>query len=166
MPDPFIGEIRLFSFDYAPEGWALCNGQLMSISTNPALYSILGTKFGGDGVNTFALPDLRGRAPVHFDQRIHIGHSGGEETHKLTISEMPAHQHMIGADSGTGTTKNAEGKVWAAVSGMNVYGNEPDGVMGDQTLAAAGALEAHENRQPFIVVNYCICIEGLYPPRD
>jgi len=165
MAEPFIGEIRCFSFNFAPEGWAPCDGGLLSIAQNQALYSLLGTTYGGNGTTTFALPDLRGRAPVHQGNGVILGQSAGEEVHTLTINEMPAHTHTISANSDGATSKIATGNVWGN-NGTNSYSTQSNGSMSSYALSTAGGSQAHPNMQPYNVANYCIALVGYYPPRN
>lgn len=163
MAEPFLGEIRLFPFHYAPEGWALCDGSLLEIRRHQALYSLLGKTFGGDGVNNFRLPDLRGRVPVCPGFTVRYGQESGEESHVLTIGEMPQHNHQAMGNSEPGTTKEAAGGVWAA--SPKTYGGSANVMMNAQALSPSGEGKAHNNMQPYTVVNYCIALVGIYPTR-
>ncbi len=163
MDTPFIGEILITAFNYAPRGWALCNGQILNINTNAALFSLLGTTYGGNGVTTFALPDFRGRCPIHFGEGFGlspytIGEIGGTPTHTLTVAEMPQHTHTLttstGQVLGTGTQ----------VTGMVQVGSL--GTTTDLTLANAGASQAHNNMPPYLVLSFCIATQGLYPSQN
>lgn len=168
MAEPYLGEIRLFAFDYAPRGWAFCDGSILSIAQNNALYAIIGTTYGGDGKTTFKLPDLRGRTPVHVgDNNITLGKKEGEENHTLALTEMPLHIHQAMASSETATSQAAAGKVWAN-SNQNPYGIGAPNVKANTApaLASSGTSEAHKNMQPFTVVNYCIALMGIFPPRS
>lgn len=166
MSEPFIGEIRVFGFDYAPQGWALCNGQLLSISTNQALFSILGTTYGGDGRTTFALPDLRGRVPVHIGNGIALGEMGGEESHTLSLNELPPHSHQVSGDSGAGTSPDPGGNVWASVATALQYAPGANVAMSGNAIGSQGGSQPHSNMQPFAVCNFCIALQGIFPSRS
>lgn len=165
MAEPFIGEIRMFAFSLgnpgAPQGWALCNGQLLQINQNAALYSILGNRYGGDGIKTFALPDLRGKVPIQMPVPNAIGQTGGEENHVLTTSEMPAHTHAAAADvSSTQTTPT--NNTW----GQGYYADQTDVKMNANALSPAGGEQSHSNMQPYLSLNFCIAVVGVFPPRS
>src|SRR5512143_1738722 len=152
MAEPFLGEIRIFSFGFAPKGWALCNGQLLPINQNQALFSILGTTYGGDGRTTFALPNLMGRAPLHTDGNFPLGASGGEQAHVLSIGEMPAHMHPAIGSGNSADQASPQGSRWA-VAPQNSYNT---GVVGSQmsiaSIGTAGASQPHDNMSPFLVL--------------
>jgi microcystin-dependent protein len=173
--DQFVGEIRVFGFSFAPTGWALCDGQLLPISQNTALFSILGTYYGGDGVSYFALPDLQGLVPMHqgtgagLTERF-LGESAGTETVTLLQSEIPSHSHTMSASSQAGTDQSPSGELPArAVGGIKPYADVSAGsatTMGTSTLAPAGSGAAHNNLQPYLTLSYCIALQGIFPPRD
>ncbi|WP_419877456.1 phage tail protein [Brevibacillus centrosporus] len=172
--EPFVGEIRLFAMDFAPKGWAMCNGQLLSIQTNTALFSLLGTTYGGDGRTTFALPNLQGRIPVHvgtsneFGYTVVAGQSAGEESHTLIMQEIPAHMHTVSASSQKASESSPVGNVWAARENSYATADAslPDSIMHSAALSVTGGSQRHENRQPYIVLNFCIALTGIFPPRS
>lgn len=166
--EPFLGEIRLFSFDWAPKGWLPCNGTLLAISTNSALFSLLGTQFGGDGRNTFALPDLRGRSPLGAQRSSDLlqGDYGGAAAHSLSISEMPAHSHRASAIQQASQLTPADGLL--ASPGKPAFAAPGSGgaaPMAVQAVTSVGAGQPHENRPPFLTLNFCIATTGIYPSR-
>jgi microcystin-dependent protein len=162
---PYLSEIRILAFNFAPKGWALCNGQLLSISQNAALFSLLGTTYGGNGVTNFALPNLQANIPLHFGQGFTLGQSGGEQAHTLTTGEMPTHSH-----SAVGTTAVAT----APVPGGNFLGNSANlytplanpTTLTPATVGNAGGSQPHNNQQPYLVLNFCIALVGIYPSRN
>lgn len=169
MSECYIGEIRMVSFNYAPRGWALCNGQTLPINQNQALFALLGTRFGGDGVTTFRLPDLRGRAPIHSSAVSPAGQMGGAETHTLSVNEMPAHVHSLVASgalaTGTSPANALIGKkgrlgrdVYAAPGNLTTFN--------PGTVSAAGGSQPHENMQPFLALNFAIALTGIFPTRN
>jgi microcystin-dependent protein len=166
MSTPFLGELKIISWNYAPKGWALCNGQFLPINQNQALFSILGTTFGGNGQTTFALPDLRGRVPIHQGQGFVIGQKVGEEFHTLSTSEMPQHIHFLNGTSNNGTVKTASGNLYAK-SLQSAYGS-PAGLvsMAAETVLPVGGSQPHENRQPYLVLNIIIALQGIFPSRN
>lgn len=171
MPAPFVGEIRIFAGNFAPTGWAFCNGQLLPISQNTALFSILGTTYGGDGRSTFALPDLQGRVPMQPGQGLGLtprllGEKLGSETHTLTVPEVPAHTHALSANSGNGNDDAPGGRVMArSPAGIPQFAAAPDAVMSAGAVAAAGGGQPHNNMQPYLALNFIICLSGIFPPR-
>ncbi len=167
MADPFISEIRLMSFAFAPKGWALCNGQLLPINQNQALFSLLGTTYGGDGRVNFALPDLRGRSPLHVGNGHVLGERAGEQAHTLTAAELPSHSHGLNA-SGDVANNNLPGQALPAAKprgGINRYAPAGSGntMLHAGTLSSAGGSQAHENLQPFLTLNFCIALQGIFP---
>lgn len=161
--DPFLGEIKIVSFDFAPMGWATCDGQLMSISQNSALFSLLGTTYGGNGTTTFGLPDLRGRVPIHFNVTYPRGIPGGEASHVLQPAETPAHSHTVYASNAAANAPSPTGNTWSAVN--NGYAAAPDASMKPAALTTTGG-QPHENRQPYLILNFIIATSGLYPTRS
>jgi microcystin-dependent protein len=167
--DPFIGEITMFGGNFAPRGWAFCDGQLLAISTNSALFSLLGTTYGGDGRTTFGLPDLRGRMPLHQGSgpgltRRNLGQRNGTENHTLSIPELPSHGHSIGVSSTVGNAKTPGGNLLAQSNdGENNFTTvDADGEM---TTQNSGTGQGHNNMPPFLAVNFIIALEGIYPSR-
>jgi microcystin-dependent protein len=160
MAEPFLAELRLMSFAFPPKGWAFCDGQLLAINTNQALFSLLGTTYGGDGRTTFGLPDLRGRTPVHMGAGLTLGQRLGEEFHTVTISEMPEHTHAVQASR---TTANAAAPGVLAAAG-NAYRTGSPGVsLHPATTATVGGSQPHENRPPSLVLGWCIATQGIFP---
>jgi microcystin-dependent protein len=164
---PFIGEILIVPYNFAPQGFALCEGQLQSIAQNTALFALIGTTYGGDGVSTFALPDLRGRVPIHQGGAYIIGELGGEESVTLSISQIPAHDHAISGQSAVGTTSIPTGSVWASQSHLSAYSSaSPDMSMNLASVSSTGGNQPHDNRSPYLTVNYIIAVNGIFPSRD
>jgi len=169
--DPFVAEIRIFGFNFAPKGWAFCNGQLMAISQNTALFSLLGTTYGGDGKSTFALPDLQGRAPMFYGQGPglsyrDIGETAGEETVTLLQTEIPAHSHALNGVNDSGLDFAPGG---AFPARANLYKSNPGGSplvqMNFSAVAPTGNSQPHNNLQPYLTLNMCIALQGVFPPR-
>lgn len=164
MADPFLGEIRLFGFNYAPVGWAFCDGQLLPIALNLPLFSLLGTEFGGDGITTFALPDLRGRVSIHRSTNFIIGQNGGEETSLLTVAELPNHTHQAIGSSDPANTVLPVNSVWALSENLS-YNQNGNASMSSSAITSVGGNQPHNNMQPFLVLNYCIALAGIFPPH-
>ena len=171
--DPFVAEIRIFPFNFAPRGWAFCDGQILPLSQNTALFSLLGTTYGGNGQSNFALPNLQGSAPMHPGQgpglSLHdLGESEGSETVTLLESEMPAHSHSLMAQTGTGTKSIPKSNSFARVGGATPY-LPPVGAalvpMSDQAIAPGGSSLPHNNMMPYLTLTFCIALQGVYPPR-
>jgi microcystin-dependent protein len=162
MAEPFLSEIRIMSFNFAPKGWALCNGQLLPINQNQALFSLLGTTFGGDGRVNFALPDLRARAPIHVGSGHTLGERGGEQAHTLSIAEIPTHTHVAQASSNVGDAVNPTNAVLASAS--NVYRTADNlTALGAASVTNVGGSQAHLNAQPFLTLSFCIALQGIFP---
>jgi microcystin-dependent protein len=170
--EPFIGEIQLVGFNFAPVGWATCSGQLMAISQNTALFSLIGTTYGGDGESTFALPDLRGRRIVGAGQGPGLsnyinGQVGGEESVTLTVNQIPQHSHAPNANSAPGTSLTPAGNYWASQNATALYSNAPmPANMAGGLIGSAGGNQPHDNMQPYLVMNYIIALEGIYPSQN
>lgn len=167
--EPFIGEIIMFGGNFAPRGWAFCNGQLLPISENTALFSILGTTYGGDGRTTFALPDFRGRAVVHAGRGpglsdYDLGQKGGSETNTLTVNQLPAHQHVINAKEEADAADPSGNYI--AGTGLNAFGTTADRTMNANSTANTGGGQSVNNVQPFLGLNYIIALQGTYPSRS
>jgi microcystin-dependent protein len=167
--EPYIGEIMLCSFNFPPKGWALCNGQLLPINQNQALYSILGTTYGGNGTTNFALPNLQGRMPIHAGQgpglSSHVrGESSGEAYHALTVAELPSHTHAFNASTGGGTTANpANMHLARSAAGVPLYGPTANTTMVSNEVSSVGGNQSHVNQQPYLVMNYVIALQGIFP---
>ncbi|HEX8265603.1 MAG TPA: tail fiber protein [Pyrinomonadaceae bacterium] len=173
MGSPYIGEIRMFGGTFAIRGWAFCDGSQLSISQFDALYNLIGTTYGGDGINTFSLPDLRGRVPVGMGQasglqNYTIGQNGGAETVTLSTGTLPTHNHLAAANNAAGDSNSPAGvSAWAQASGNSRYStNPPTGAMNFGALSSAGSSQPHENMVPFQCINYIIALEGVFPPRN
>ena len=162
MAEPFIGEIRMISFTFPPKGWAFCNGQLLPINQNQALFALLGTYYGGDGRVNFALPDLRARVPIHFNGLFPLGLRTGETAHTLTIPELPAHTHVPAGSSTPANQGSPVGNLWASEN-SNAYSAGFDSVMSPQAVSYVGGSQPHENMPPYLVINFCIALVGVFP---
>jgi microcystin-dependent protein len=171
MAEPFLSEIRIFSFGFPPKGWALCNGQLLPINQNQALFSLLGTTYGGDGRVNFGLPDLRARVSIHMGSGHTLGERGGEQAHTLTLSELPTHVHSTTASStlalqGTGNTPNNT-KILGGAKASFLYGPATGLVaMDPREISTVGGSQAHLNMQPFLVLNFSIALQGIFPSQN
>jgi microcystin-dependent protein len=167
MGTPFLAEIKIISWNFAPKGWAFCNGQLLPINQNQALFSLLGTQFGGNGQTTFGLPDFRGRAPVHVGSTVGVvGQAGGEEFHTVVQSEMPAHIHFPQASTANANSANPVGDYLAAVPSFMYRANPSNPTtLHPGSVTNVGGSQAHENRQPFLVLNFIIALTGVFPSR-
>jgi microcystin-dependent protein len=166
MATPFLGEIKIISWDYPPKGWAFCNGQLLPINQNQALFSILGTTYGGDGRTTFALPNLQGRTPLHTGDGFSLGERGGEEAHTLTTSELAAHTHLAVASSNAADQSSPANNYWAVSQSFTVYAGSPNETMAPQTVVSVGGSQPHANLSPYLVLNFVIALVGIFPSRN
>ena len=165
MSQQYLCEIRMFSFGFAPRGWAFCNGQILSIQLNAALFSLLGTTFGGNGVNNFGLPNLQGRVPLHFGTGFTLGQQAGEPSVTITQSTMPAHTHLVKANPGADTTTPSASVVPGGGS-VQTYGSPPSVGMNPTMVSPLGGSQPHTNLQPFLVINFCIALTGIFPSRS
>lgn len=170
MSEPFLAEVRMVGFNFAPRGWAFCDGQILPINQNQSLYSLLGTTYGGDGRTSFALPDLRGRAPIHVgrsnggDEHT-LGQKSGEETHTLSVNELPNHRHEIMASSANADAPTPSGHVLASANNVWHDSSNLTGLRSG-TIAPTGGGQAHDNMQPSLALNFCIALQGLFPSRN
>ena len=163
MADPFLSEIRIMSFNFAPQGWAECNGQLLPINQNQGLFSLLGTTYGGNGQTNFALPDLRARVPIHVGSGHTLGDRGGEAAHTLSIAEIPTHVHVLNATAANATLDTVTGALPAQPLTAQIYGNGALVAMNATTVGNTGGSQAHENRQPSLALTFAIALQGIFP---
>ena len=164
MAEPFLGELRIFSFNFAPQGWAMCNGQLLPINQNQALFSILGTTYGGNGQTTFGLPNLRGQVPMHVGAGHVQGEQAGQESHTVTINEFPTHTHLATVSQNNGTLNSPATNFLAAAAIYGPVNNfQP---INPQTVTNTGGSQPHNNMQPYLVLNICIALQGIFPSRN
>jgi microcystin-dependent protein len=167
MSTPFMGEIRIISWNYAPKSWAFCNGQFLPINQNQALFSLFGTTYGGNGQTTFALPDFRGRIPLHVGNGHTQGEVGGEYAHTVTMGEMPAHTHFLQGTNNVGTDPNPGSTVVLSKSVANTFGTGPaNATMNPSNVSNVGGSQPHENRQPYLVLNFIVALQGIFPSRN
>jgi microcystin-dependent protein len=164
MGTPYLGEIRIFTFNFPPKGWAFCNGQTLAINQNQALFALLGTTYGGNGTTTFALPYLQGCIPFHRGNSFTQGQYGGEEAHTLLVSEMPAHTHVVTASSAVADQNVTAGTVWAQTPGA--YDSQLGVGMSPAEVTSAGGNQPHENRPPYLVLNFCMALQGIFPSQN
>jgi microcystin-dependent protein len=170
--NPYLGEIRIFAFNFAPRGYAMCNGQLLAISSNTALFALIGTYYGGNGTSTFALPNLQSRIPIHQGQGqglspYNLGQLGGNENITLISQQMPQHNHNVNVLGLNGTTNKAAGSYLADSTGGNVYTtSNPNNTLNTNAVSFAGGNQPHANIQPYLVLNFCIATQGIFPPRN
>jgi microcystin-dependent protein len=170
MASPYLSQIMMFGGNFAPRGYALCNGQTMAISQNAALFSLLGTTYGGNGTSTFQLPNLQGRAPIHFGTSTAgigyvLGQTGGEESHTLSLNELPNHTHMLNANKSAGNAVLGSGNLPAAPA-EKAYNATPTVSLSSASIASLGGNQPHSNQQPFLVVTFCIALQGVFPSRN
>lgn len=171
MSEPFVGEIRMFAGNFAPRGWAFCDGQLLAVSQNDALFSLLGTIYGGDGRTTFGLPDMRGRIPIHAGtgpglSPRRLGAKGGDEKVTLTVNQLPNHTHPMQASTDLAQVSTPQGRVRGRGTGADAYrGGAPSDPMASQSITSVGGSRSHTNLMPFLCVNFIISLVGIYPSR-
>jgi|SRR5215510_14406839 len=165
MSEPFLGEIKIISWNFPPKGWTFCNGQLLPINQNQALFSILGTTYGGNGQTTFGLPNLQGRSPVHVGNGIILGELGGETAHTLNISELPAHNHIAVGSSNSQSASSPASNLWASNT-LNPYAGSPNAAMGPASILPVGGNQPHENMSPYLVLNFIIALQGIFPSQN
>lgn len=167
MAEPFMGELRLMSFVHPPKGWALCDGQMLPINQNQALFSLLGTTYGGNGQTTFALPDLRGRVPIHVGNGHTLGERGGRESETLTVAQLPTHHHELSASPSAGTQATPEANLLASAPNAYRPGGAPDAaVLAASSVSSTGGSQAHQNMQPFLTLSWCIALVGIFPSQN
>lgn len=167
MSTPFMGELRIVSFNFAPRGWAFANGQQLPINQNQALFSLLGTTYGGNGQTTFALPNLQGRIPIHEGNGHTLGEQGGEQAHTLSIAELPTHTHVAQASSAVGNTFLPTNNLLAKAEGVDIYQTPSNLVsMSPSSITNVGGSQAHLNLQPFLTLNFCIALQGIFPSQN
>ena len=164
MSEQYLGEIRIISWNFPPKGWAFCNGQLLPINQNQALFSILGTTYGGDGRVNFGLPNLQGRTPFHVGNGIVLGELGGETAHTLNISELPAHTHVPVGSSNAVSQPGPGGNLWATKA--NDFAPSPDSAMNPACITPTGGNQPHENMSPYLVLNFIIALQGIFPSQN
>jgi microcystin-dependent protein len=166
MSEPYIGQILMVSFSFAPKGYALCNGQVLPINQNTALFALLGTFYGGNGTTNFALPNLQGATPLHVGTGFTIGQAGGEATHTLIQGEMPSHTHQLLGDPDAATTSAAAGHVWASNTASPYSTLGSNTTMNPTAIGIAGGSQPHDNFQPYLVINFVIALQGIFPSRN
>ena len=164
MSTPYLSEIRIFSFGFPPKGWAFCNGQLLPINQNQALFSLLGTTYGGDGRVTFALPNLQGRVPIHTGAGFALGERGGETSHTLNQSELPAHTHLV-TTGATPSDQTSPSGNYVAPSARGGFATTPNAVLLAGSVSSVGGSQPHENLSPYLVLNFVIALQGIFPSQ-
>jgi microcystin-dependent protein len=165
MAEPFLAEIRMMSFNYAPKGWALCNGQTLPINQNQALFALLGTTYGGNGQTNFALPDARGRVPIHFGAGFGLGQKGGAPSHSLSITELPAHNHSVVVTTNEGQSGMPTGNTFGIAE---IYNNANSSLssLNPATVTSVGGGQPHTNLQPSLTISFCIALQGIFPSQN
>jgi microcystin-dependent protein len=166
MSSPYLSELRIFSFNYAPKGWAMCNGQLMPINQNQAMFSLLGTTYGGNGQTTFGLPDLRGRVPIHFGNGHVQGETAGEQAHTLTMGEMAAHTHLVQGSGSAPNIATPANNFFASNTGFTPYGGTINEQMAPGACSSIGNSQPHNNMSPYLALTICIALVGIFPSRN
>ena len=167
MSEPFLSEIKIVSFNFPPKGWAFCNGQILPINQNQALFSLMGTTYGGDGRQTFGLPNLQGRLAMHMGNGHTLGEQGGSQAVTLTSGQMPPHHHNVQCNSGAGNLANPTGYSAADDAGAALYASAADGsVMAPGAVSSVGGGQPHENMAPYLVLNFCIALQGIFPSQN
>lgn len=168
MAEPFLGEIRPFAFGIIPQGWIPCNGQRLPLQQYSALFALLGTTYGGDGIANFAVPNLQGRVPLQQGNTMAYGAVGGEATHTLSVNEIPAHTHEVLADSDNTNQPSPQNNAWGAVNGRFIYATTPNAntTMHAAAMTVAGQSTAHNNMQPYLAISFCIAVQGIFPSRN
>ena len=166
MADAYIGEIRMFGGNFAPYGWALCDGTILPIQGNEVLFSLIGNAYGGDGIANFGLPDLRGRVPVHQGGNFTLGQQLGQETVGVTVDQMPPHSHMPRAYDQSGNAADPSGALWAAPATARYSSTAPSLAMNANAIGPTGGSQGHNNMMPFLTINFIICLQGFFPSRD
>ena len=165
MAEPFLGEIRIFSFNFPPKGWAFCNGQTLPINQNQALFAILGTTYGGNGINNFMLPNFQGRLPIHVGTGFSLGQIGGEQAHTLLTSELPAHNHPAFGSSNNAGQASPGGAYWA-VDDSGAYAASSTNSLAPQAITNTGGTQPHDNMSPYLTLSFCIALQGIFPSRN
>jgi microcystin-dependent protein len=165
MAEPFLGEVRAFGFNFAPRGWAFCNGQTLPINQNQALFALLGTTYGGNGTTTFQLPNLQASMPIHVGDGFSLGNQGGETAHTLTLTEIPAHTHVAQGTSATATSPEAANNIWAT-SVQNPYATSSNVNMAPGAVSTVGGSQPHNNMAPYLTLNFCIALSGIFPTQN
>jgi microcystin-dependent protein len=166
MSQPFVGEIRLVAFNFAPQGWSLCDGSLLAIAQNTVLFDLIGTTYGGNGQTTFAVPDLRGRVPVHMGTSFTIGQSAGEEQVTLTVNQIPVHQHPVSCDGSASNTSAPSGAVWGNWADAQYTDQSGTAQLNAGSVGSFGSNQPHDNMLPFVAINFVISLFGVFPSQN